>query len=65
MDRFWLVEPDRYPGSDGDLRTSRTPWLARLLPPMRFHLIWERDQDRHPHDHPWEFQTLILEGGYT
>ena len=28
------------------------------------HQICESDHDRDPHDHPWNFQSLILSGGY-
>lgn len=28
------------------------------------HYIHQSDQDRHPHDHPWDFKSLILHGGY-
>lgn len=29
------------------------------------HHICLSDRDRDPHDHPWDFATLILKGGYT
>jgi hypothetical protein len=51
MERYWLVGP-----------TSRLRWL---LPLMRFHIIHREDQDRDPHDHPWEFRSLILDGSYA
>lgn len=50
MDRWWLVKPGGF-------------WNM-LLPPMRFHHILREDNDRHPHDHPWAFRSLILKGGY-
>lgn len=28
------------------------------------HKFYRGDQDRHPHDHPWGFTSLILKGGY-
>lgn len=31
----------------------------------RVHRIRRSDGDRHLHDHPWHFVSLILEGGYT
>lgn len=31
---------------------------------VRVHEILRSDQDRHPHDHPWPFITVILRGGY-
>jgi len=35
------------------------------LPRWFLHLIKRPDVDRHPHDHPWGFLTLVLKGGYT
>lgn len=29
------------------------------------HLIWESDLDRDPHDHPFDFQSRIIYGGYA
>jgi hypothetical protein len=31
----------------------------------RLHRIRRSDHDRHMHDHPWHFVSVILEGGYT
>lgn len=42
------------------LRIAQTPWCSLYL-----HWINEADSDRHPHDHPWNFCSLILRGGYT
>jgi hypothetical protein len=41
------------------LRIVQTPWFSVLL-----HRIHEPDLDRHPHDHPWPFASLILSGSY-
>lgn len=38
----------------------RTPWLRVFI-----HDIHEPDHDRHVHDHPWSFLSVILAGGYT
>lgn len=37
----------------------RTPWLS-----ARLHRILRSDHDRDLHDHPWDYATLILRGGY-
>lgn len=29
------------------------------------HIITQADKDRHEHDHPWDFWSFILEGGYA
>src|SRR5262249_52489700 len=42
------------------LRIIQTPWAALYL-----HFIFEADYDRHPHDHPCNFWSLVLRGGYT
>lgn len=42
-------------------------WILRL--PfgftVRLHLILRSDADRHLHDHPFDFTSLLLTGGYT
>src|SRR3954462_14608228 len=38
----------------------RTPWFQVML-----HKINRPDADRHLHDHPWSFRSLILKGGYV
>ena len=40
---------------------SPRTWRWRLF----LHLINKPDDDRDPHDHPWDFWTIILRGGYT
>lgn len=51
-------------GTDGDpyldrLRIVQTPWFGVYL-----HHIHRPDRDRHPHDHPWFFASLVLAGSY-
>lgn len=51
-------------GEDGSLYMERfaifaTPWLQ-----MRLHHIVREDRDRHLHDHPWNFWSVVLQGGY-
>lgn len=38
----------------------RTPWGT-----LRLHRILRADDDRDLHDHPFDFTSLILRGGYT
>ena len=59
-------------------RAQRTPYAHLegymnrwwLVPYNRFgiaarvHQILRSDYDRHPHDHPWWYVTIILRGGY-
>lgn len=42
------------------LRIVQTPWFGVYL-----HNINEPDFDRDPHDHPWNFLSFIVRGGYT
>ena len=39
--------------------------LRNVLPAIRLHHLADRDRDRHLHDHPWDFRTFVLTGGYT
>lgn len=61
MQRFEI--PDRHDPSKVYLRRLRvfqTPLLSVYV-----HWIFLPDTDRHPHDHPWRFASLILRGGYV
>lgn len=49
MNRFWFIPPSWF----GDRVTARV------------HEILRSDTDRHLHDHPWSYTTIILKGGYT
>lgn len=40
-------------------RLFRTPWCALYL-----HKICQSDNDLDMHDHPWNFQSLIVKGAY-
>ena len=31
---------------------------------LKVHQILESDKDRHLHNHPWDFTTILLSGGY-
>lgn len=53
MLRMWLVEPKRK--DDGKLASENSVLL---------HWIVRPDDDGAMHDHPWNFTTTILEGGY-
>jgi len=51
--------------ADGSLYMGRwkifeTPWLS-----ARLHLIATPDYDRHLHDHPWDFVSVVLSGAYV
>lgn len=54
--------------SGGDLYMERF-WVVKESPLHRFsarlHKIVRSDADRHLHDHPFHYLTIILFGGYT
>jgi hypothetical protein len=60
-----MVIPSKRPEAhEGDfylsrLRILQTPWFGILL-----HHIGEPDNERDPHDHPWNFVSFIVKGGY-
>ncbi len=56
MKRYWLFNP-----YDSASRTRRVHWCPISI---RVHHILRADQDRHLHDHPWNFRTIILMGSY-
>lgn len=51
MRRWWLFNP-------------YGTWWGKRLPSIRIHAIQRGDTDRHLHDHPWTFRSIILMGGY-
>lgn len=61
----WLVRRAKrrpYTRLDGYMERYwllRTPWFA-----VRLHRILRSDDDRALHDHPWDYATVILRGGY-
>ena len=57
MNRWWVFNP--YQKANGP-EIARIPWL----PSIRVHHILSRDNDRHPHDHPWNARTIVLRGWY-
>lgn len=50
MERYWFFSP----------KGLLSRWMA-----ARVHVIKRGDADRHLHDHPWSYVTLILDGSYT
>jgi hypothetical protein len=52
MERFWLFRIWREGGQ-----------YAKVC--GRIHHIMRSDEDRHAHDHPWPYITIILRGGYV
>lgn len=68
MRRFWVWNPHSIATTvEEGLQPEIDPrnWFYRLLPSIRVHHILRADDDRHPHDHPYNFRTIILRGGYV
>lgn len=45
-------------------RVHLTPFRWWKLPRLYLHIFQRPDEDRHLHDHPWDFDTTVLWGGY-
>lgn len=43
----------------------RSSWIGKNFGDLYLHKIYRSDNDPDPHDHPWDFRTFILKGGYT
>jgi len=38
---------------------DQSPYMTRcIIGRFRLHVMWRKDEDRHPHDHPWGFITF-------
>lgn len=51
MNRWWFIKPRK--------------WYDKFFGGVRVHQILRSDGDRHLHDHPWPYCSIILKGGYT
>ena len=60
----WRLGCDKITGNDSTVYMRRwffwCPWFG-----IRVHNILRSDHDRHMHDHPWDFASLILSGYYV
>lgn len=50
---------------DGELHFRRfllfgTPWFSVYI-----HHIYKKDEDKHLHDHPWNYFSMVLKGSYN
>jgi len=55
MERYWFIRIGRRGGG----QSGTYPLVG-----ARVHHILRSDDDRHFHDHPWPYLTVILRGGY-
>jgi hypothetical protein len=51
--------------ADGSLYMGRWKVLETPRVSVRLHHIATPDYDRHLHDHPWDFWSVVLSGGYA
>ena len=67
MNRWWLV-PYNTPSEPNSGPVSWRRPIAKILQhfdiAVRVHEILRSDYERHPHDHPWWYVTVILRGNY-
>jgi hypothetical protein len=68
MARYWLVPYASLTEAGCHIATWRQPftWLLQKLGiAIRVHHIHREDRDRHMHDHPWSFVSVVLRGWYV
>lgn len=73
MERYWLVpsrayekEPDSRYSTLCKLHKRPFGWLLqRFGVSVRIHRLHTPDLDRHMHDHPWPFVSVVLRGFYV
>lgn len=61
--RFFKVQ--RITGPDGTLYLWRLYLIETPFGGIKLHRIVRPDHDRAMHDHPWDFLSIVLRGGYT
>lgn len=64
MNRWWVFNgysKDMALGDEGRGTAKRWP----RLPSIRIHHILRADDNDHPHDHPWNARTIVLDGWYV
>jgi hypothetical protein len=49
---------------EGELHFQRWRLLQTPLGSVYIHRIFKADQDKHCHDHPWSFVSVMLSGSY-
>ena len=68
MGRWYVIQPPKRPEDPGYVAHGWRYWVDQLniLWPFyaRLHLILRADLDRHLHDHPWWFRSIILTRWY-
>lgn len=62
--RWAVLKRLQVPNLDGTPYLTRFRFIQTPLFGVYLHQIHTRDWERHLHDHPWRFASLILSGGY-
>ncbi len=63
IDKIFLIREIR--SQKGELHFKRWRLIACPWFNVYIHLIAKADQDKHMHDHPWSFMSLIIHGGFA
>lgn len=63
--RWRFLKVQRITGPDGDLYLWRLYLIETPFGGIKLHRIIRPDHDRAMHDHPWDFLSIVLRGGYT
>jgi hypothetical protein len=63
--RWEFMRTFRITGSDGSPYLTRLRIVQTPLFGIYLHTIHRPDEDRHLHDHPWNFISLVLSGAYS
>ena len=48
----------------GEVHFRRWEILKTRCGSIWLHAIYKADQDKHLHNHPWDFKSLVLKGSY-
>jgi hypothetical protein len=62
--RRWAINHRKVIGPTDNPLILRRQLLQTPLFGIYVHVMRREDADRYPHDHPWNFWSLILRGGY-
>lgn len=60
--KFFLVKEIK--SKNGDVHFRRYRLLATPWGSVYIHNILKSDEDKDPHDHPWDYTSVILSGSY-
>jgi len=62
--KFWKTVSE-IKSKEGDLHFKRFCYFSCKWFGIYKHIIVKPDEDKHDHDHPWDFLSIVLEGSYA